>query len=101
MGSCSMPLDKPLCVRLDAGVLASLDNVGAGTGLSRMTLIRRAVDEFIARETGAEAKFNRMAMLAEFSQLALDTLIREQVPDKHRELVLTVKQRMESHHAPR
>lgn len=38
-------------------------------------------------------------MLREFSQVALDILIREHVPEYRDELLATVKQRMETFHA--
>ena len=87
-------------IRLPVGSVEKLDEIGTRIGCHRGTLIRRAVEEFIARELDPTA-YNRMAMLAEFSQLALDTLVRDHVPDKHQEILQTVKRRMETFHAAR
>jgi hypothetical protein len=80
---------------------ARLTQACALRGLNRTQLIRNAVNDYIDRGNNAAAPENpkRVAMLREFTQVALDVLIREQAPERREEILATVQDRMEKYHA--
>ncbi|MFZ4748676.1 MAG: hypothetical protein ACOYLK_17635 [Sphingomonas sp.] len=66
-------------------------------GVNRTQLICNAVNDYINRGNNAATPENpkRVAMLCEFTQVALDILICEQVPERREEVPATVQDRIE------
>lgn len=68
-------------------------------GINRTALIRTAVSEYLDRHESVAANFKRIAMMTEFTQLAVDILVREQAPNRREDIVAAVQERMERYHA--
>lgn len=79
--------------------IKQLDAICAVNGSIRSAIIRQAVDAYLDRSVGGTTNFDRIAMTSEFTQAAVDILIREQAPDRRDEILATVEERMEKYHA--
>lgn len=86
-------------VSLSEDRVRQLDAACTEQGTTRASLIRTAVHEFLDRETGKRTNFGRLAMTSEFTQVAVDILIREQMPERREDILATVQDRMEKYHA--
>ncbi len=69
--------------------------------MSRGAVVREAVEKQLSSDQLTGANLHRLAMVAEYSQAALDTLIREQHPSRVEDLVQVVATRMEKFHGGR
>ena len=78
---------------------ARLAQACALRGLNRTQLIRNAINDYIERGNNAAANLNRIAMTAEFTQVAVDIMISEQMPERREDILATVQDRMEKYHA--
>ena len=87
-----------MTLAMPAVVYDQIDAISRDRGITRTRLIRDAVDAYLLRSASPSADPGRMATLAEFTQAAVDILIRQQAPDKREEIILTVEQRMERFH---
>lgn len=76
-----------------------IDRLCAARGMTRTALIRDAVNAYLDPNAGAQANLERMAMMLEFTHVAVDILIRKQAPDRRDEILTTVHERMEMYHA--
>jgi hypothetical protein len=96
-------------VRTTVGITASIynqiDALARVRGVTRATVIRAAIEAFIARNNAATDGFEtanlnlpRIALLCEFSQASADVLLRELAPDKRAQVLQTVTERMEHYH---
>jgi metal-responsive CopG/Arc/MetJ family transcriptional regulator len=86
-------------ISLSEARVRQLDEVCVERGTTRASLLRDAIHEFLERNSSGSANFKRMAMMTEFTQVAVDILIREQAPDRREDILATVQERMERHHA--
>ena len=87
-----------MTLAMPADVYDQIDAIARDRGITRTAVIRDAVSAYLLRSVGPSADQRRMATLAEFTQAAVDILIRQQAPDKREEIILTVDQRMERFH---
>ena len=83
---------------MPADVYEKIGVLSRDRGITRTAIIRDALTEYLLRSVGPSSDQRRMATLAEFTQAALDILIRQQAPEKREEIILTVDQRMERFH---
>jgi metal-responsive CopG/Arc/MetJ family transcriptional regulator len=86
-------------VLLSEARMRQLDEHCAGQGTTRSGIIRDAISSYLDRPSGSDTNFTRIASLSEFTQAAVDILIREQAPDRRDEILATVEERMERYHA--
>lgn len=86
-------------VSFDEAMAERIDKVCSARGISRRAFVRTAIHDFLEREAGSSANLNRIAMMSEFTQVAVDILIREQAPDRREDILATVQERMERYHA--
>ena len=77
----------------------ALDAACIARGTTRAALIRDAIHEFLERPSGSPDNDKRTAMLVEFTQYAVDVLIRTQAPERREEILTTVQDRMERYHS--
>lgn len=87
-----------ITLAMPAVVYEQIDAIARDRGITRTAVIRDAVSAYLLRSVGPSSDQHRMATLAEFTQAAVDILIRQQAPDKREEIILTVDQRMERFH---
>ena len=87
-----------ITLAMPADVYERIDAIARDRGITRTAVIRDAMTQYLLRSVGPSADQRRMATLAEFTQAAVDILIRQQAPDKREEIILTVDQRMERFH---
>lgn len=80
---------------------AKIDELSRSRGVPRATVIRDAIADYLSRPNEVTANLARIAMTSEFTQAAVDILIRQQAPEKRDEILLTVEQRMERFHGPK
>ena len=83
---------------LPSAVYGEIVALSRERGITPNAVIRDAVAQYLTRSVSPSADPGRMATLAEFTQAAVDILIRQQAPDKREEIILTVEQRMERFH---
>ncbi len=76
-----------------------LDMLSVERGVTRSAIIRDAIHDYLKRSDQQNANLGRMAMTSEFTQIAVDILIREQAPERRDEILATVEERMERYHA--
>jgi metal-responsive CopG/Arc/MetJ family transcriptional regulator len=76
-----------------------IDQLCETQGITRTAMIRDAVNAYLDRQGQGTLNTERMAMTSEFTQAAVDILIREQAPERRDEIIATVEQRMELYHA--
>jgi predicted transcriptional regulator len=88
-------------VRFDPESLARLERVAVEQERSVADLIRLAIDRFLAGETRLSASELRHLRVAEYTQVALDAIIREEHPELRDTLVLETDRRMERYHGAR
>lgn len=88
-----------ITVHLDKDRVQQLDARCAMGETTRAGVIREAVSAFLDGHVGVNTNFDRIAMTSEFTQAAVDILIREQAPDRRDEILATVEDRMEKYHA--
>ena len=86
-------------VRFDDASIAKIDALCAIRQTTRSSIIREAVTAYLDRHASIPENPKRIAMLREFTQVALDVLIREQAPERREEILATVQDRMERYHA--
>ena len=78
--------------------MRQIDQCSLEKGTTRSAVLRDAVQGYLDRQLGSpDAK--RSAMLCEYTQVAVDVLIREQAPERREEIMATVQDRMERYHA--
>ena len=95
-------------VRLPSIIQHRIDSLALASGLTVAAVIRRAVEDFLVRvepvgpgHNGLPAAtpcLTRIALTTEFTQAAVDVLLRESMPEKRDEILLSVDQRMEQFH---
>jgi predicted DNA-binding protein len=94
-------------VRLPSRLQQQLDSLAAASGMTGQALIRRAVDDYVQRNDldaapnaggGMESSVYRQALVNEFSQVALDVMLRDRPASDRDEVLQTVQQRMEKFH---
>ena len=93
-------------IRMSVSLRADIcTQIEQARGVSRGSVLRDAIDAFIARTTansdGADIShlnLSRIALLCEFSQASADVLLREIAPDKRGQVIQTVTERMEQYH---
>jgi metal-responsive CopG/Arc/MetJ family transcriptional regulator len=88
-------------VGFDERLACELNKICTQRGKSRATIIREAVDAYIDPRAAAKANFERMAMTLEFTQVAIDVLIRKLALDRRDDILVTVDERMELYHSGR
>ena len=88
-------------VRLPAELKARLKREAARLGLSPSELIRDALEHFFDRDARASQSDLRHHRISEFSQIALDQIIRREHPDLVDVIVTETNKRMERHHGAR
>jgi metal-responsive CopG/Arc/MetJ family transcriptional regulator len=88
-----------ITVNLTDDRIQQLDARCAENGTIRSAVIREAVNAYLDGREGGITNFGRIAMTSEFTQVAVDILIREQAPDRRDEILATVEERMEQYHA--
>ena len=96
--------------------VSGLDAICAARSTTRAAIIRDAIREFLDRQSGSSDILDalrefldrqkvssdidkRTAMLGEFTQYAVDVLIRTQAPDTREDILSTVQDRMERYNA--
>jgi metal-responsive CopG/Arc/MetJ family transcriptional regulator len=92
-------LYKRATIHIAEDRLQQLDARCAEKGTTRAAVIRDAISAYLDRQPGSDTNFSRIASLSEFTQAAVDILIREQAPDRRDEILATVEERMERYHA--
>lgn len=86
-------------VSFDDASIGKIDALCERKKTTRSAVIRKAVDAYLDRQSTPPENSKRAAMLREFTQVALDVLIREQAPERREEILATVQDRMERYHA--
>ena len=87
-------------ISLRPALLRRLDDIVEQRSTTRSAVVRDALDHYFEIvKTGGNLR--RIAMVAEYSQAALDLLMREQHPSRVEDLVQVVAARMEKFHGGR
>lgn len=88
-------------VRLSSEQHALVEAIAKREGRTAAEIIRRAVDHYLgslSRGTESDLRHHR---ISEFSQVALDTIIREQHPEMIEAIVSETNRRMKRYHGAR
>ena len=80
-------------VGFSAALIRQIDAFCAEQRIARPDLIRDAVGHYLTRKEGSPS-LSRIATTTEFTQAAVDVLLRHQAPETRDEILLTVEQRM-------
>jgi Arc/MetJ-type ribon-helix-helix transcriptional regulator len=88
-------------VQLSEHHLRRVDDHCIVKGTTRSAVLRDALNAYLEQQENPKANFERMAMTLEFTQVAIDILIRKQAPDRRDDILTTVDERMELYHAGR
>lgn len=70
-------------------------------GETPSSLIRQAIEAFLAASDLMTSSQRRLARIGEFQQLALDVIIREQFPEFRERIVAETEKRLEQFHGAR
>ena len=68
-------------------------------GTTRSHVVRDAIELYLAQQGARSASLERIAMTSEFTQVAVDIMISEQMPERREDILATVQDRMEKYHA--
>lgn len=88
-------------VALSPAIIRQLDAIARARKTTRAAVLRDAVTGYCDDyEAGPETR-RRMAMVAEYSQAALDVILRERYPQRVDQVVAVTAERMEKFHGGR
>ena len=93
-------MNKPVIrttLAMPADVYSQIDAISRDRGVTRNAVIRDAIGHYLTRNDGS-ASLSRIATTTEFTQAAVDVLLRHQAPETRDEILLTVEQRMGMFH---
>ncbi len=76
-----------------------VDQLCALRGMTRSRFVRDAIEVYLAQQSARTASLERIAMTSEFTQVAVDIMISEQMPERREDILATVQDRMEKYHA--
>jgi Arc/MetJ-type ribon-helix-helix transcriptional regulator len=94
-----MPVrSKRYTIRLDGFAFEQVEAIAAHRGVSPADVIRTAIDAWLGTEKRLSASDRRLRRIMEFTQVAMDAIIRENHPDLRDTLVLEADRRMAMHH---
>jgi len=94
-------IDPQITLRLDHALCDRIDRLASRNGLTRSAMIRHVLRTFAHDADAAGASQKRMARTVEYTQLALDVIIRDQYPDVREKLLAETDKRVEQYHAAR
>jgi metal-responsive CopG/Arc/MetJ family transcriptional regulator len=86
-------------ISLSEARVRQLDLICAARGTTRASVIREAIHAYLEHDLRRSVDFKRLAMVSEFTQVAVDILIREQAPERRDDILATVQERMGQYHA--
>ena len=87
--------------RLDEELLLRVDGYSKARGLTRIEVIRSAIDTFMRSPGATPANAYRMAQTTEYMQVVADIIISREMPEKRDAILATVAQRLEQYHGSR
>lgn len=90
-----------ITIWLSTSAIRRLDQLAKSRGSTRVSVIREALDQFLDDDRQSGANLKRLAMVSEYTQAAIDVLMREQHPARVEDLVQVVASRMEKFHGGR
>lgn len=93
--------DPQITLRIDHDLCDRIDRLAARNGLSRSAMIRLALRSYAHDAEVAGASQKRVARTIEYTQLAVDVIIRDQYPDVREKILAETDKRMEQYHAAR
>lgn len=88
-------------IRFDAELYARIEKAAAKQGCSIAELIRLALEQHFRTEQILRDSDVRLRRVCEYAQLALDTIIQEDLPERREGILLEVNNRMERFHGAR
>jgi metal-responsive CopG/Arc/MetJ family transcriptional regulator len=85
-------------VALDRSAWDRLQAVAENAGITKSELVRLAVEQYLAFQSGQSWNPNRIAELVEYSQMAIDQVLLKIAPETRDEIIEGVEIRMEKYH---
>ncbi|MGN8001393.1 ribbon-helix-helix protein, CopG family [Sphingomonas sp. 22176] len=88
-------------VRLPRELHAQLEAEAKRQGCSNAELTREALERYLRSEQILRDSDERLRRICEYTQLALDVMIQEDLPERRDGILLEVNNRMERYHGAR
>jgi metal-responsive CopG/Arc/MetJ family transcriptional regulator len=85
-------------VYLDVSIYDAVTRLSNKTGSHRTDIVRLAVEQYLAFQSGQSWNPNRIAELVEYSQMAIDQVLLKIAPETRDEIIDGVEIRMEKYH---
>lgn len=89
---------KRYTIRLDEVAFEEIEAIASRRGLSPADVIRTAIDAWLGSGKRLSDSDRRMRRIMEYTQVAVDTIIRENHPEMRDTLVRETDRRMALHH---
>lgn len=89
---------KRYTIRLDETAFEQVEAIASYRGLSPADVIRIAIDAWLGTEKRLSASDRRLRRIMEYTQVAMDAIIRENHPELRDTLVRETDHRMALHH---
>lgn len=94
-----MPVrSKRYTIRLDGTAFEQVEAIAAHRGVSPADVIRTAIDAWLGTEKRLSESDRRLRRIMEFTQVAIDAIIRENHPELRDRLVHEADRRVAMHH---
>ena len=88
-------------MRFDADQYGRVEAIAVAQGRTIADIIRAAIDQYLLGQHLLSDSQFRQLRISEYSQLALDVIIREQFPDHREQIVTATDKRMSQYHGRR
>ena len=89
---------KRYTIRLDGTAFEQVEAIASHRGVSPADVIRTAIDAWLGTGKRLSASDRRMRRIMEFTQIAVDAIIRQNHPEMRDTLVRETDRRMALHH---